>query len=175
MEEINLKWEKIENYEKIFSLKKLSGVYIWGFYNDPFIPYMVGKAKAGSYGDIKSRLWEHITQIMCGVYEIHKKENLHRFSEFKHKTLWDKLAHNNLDENKLNYFIKERYGVLKEHIDEMVNNFHFTYAIAEPNQVADLEKSVIELIGIHKLWNIQGGAPKEFKAIKEDLSKVIIV
>lgn len=173
-EEIQLEWKQLQDYSKIDSLGTYSGVYIWGFYLDDFVPYMVGKAKAGSYSDIKNRLWSHLSSIMGGDYTIHKKENLRRFYDYKDKEKWNELAYIPRDERNFTSFVKDRYGWLKEHIDEMVDNFCFTYAVPDDKDtIEDLEKSVIQIIGIDWLWNVRGGDPKRFTAKGEDLEKRI--
>jgi len=173
-----LTWSPLSDYTGIDKIKinkdePGSGVYIWGFYlSHNFIPYMVGKAKGGPYSNIKNRLWSHLSSLMGGDYAIHKKENLEKFYNFKGKGKENDLAYiPRSDKDGFTSFVKDRYGKLKEHIDEMVNYFHFTYAIADSDKVADLEKSVIEIIGQEKLWNTRVGTPKEFEAKREDLER----
>ena len=75
---ITLNWNALEDHHQIFSIPAgTSGVYIWGFYKDNFVPYMVGKATGTqAYSDIRSRLRSHVAHLISGEYVIHRKENL---------------------------------------------------------------------------------------------------
>jgi len=171
---IHLDWADLAHRKDISTIADdIAGIYIWGFYKPPdFLPYYVGKATGnGTYSDIKHRLWTHVCRLMGGEYCILKKDNLRDFYKYKGKE-WEQLAYVP-GKHDIEDFINQRYDKLKDHIDEMVNNFFFTYAKADKDQVSDLEKSIIGIIGLKNLWNLRGGEPVKFKGIPDDLKKVI--
>lgn len=134
------------------------GVYIWGFkIEDNFIPYYVGEAI-----DIEKRIQEHVCNLLSGRYTIYHKEKLKNFYQFKNTLTSesDKVYQPNWPSN-YHTFISG-YEKLKEHIDYMVNTFHFIYAeiineTAAKFELKLLERECIFKIGKDKLANKRGG------------------
>ncbi len=143
-----------------------SGIYLWGFaIKDNFIPYYVGIAE-----DIVFRISEHISCILSGKYTIYHKISFTNFKESKSlqsseekpggkifTPQWPKNYYNFLDHRK----------ELTPHINFMVDNFTFAYAIVERKSdlwknIKVIEKICINKIGSDILANTRAGDSKKY-------------
>lgn len=151
-----LNWTKptiIKNNELVDFSEVITGVYIWGyFFEHKFMPYYVGQGI-----NIYKRLAEHVSFLLSGKYAIFHKENLHNFKVYNAKKQFEYLGN---WPKSLPSFLARRKEI-QSHIDFMVDNFCYTYAKVEDISILlDVEKYIINLIGLKNLSNTRGGKSK---------------
>jgi hypothetical protein len=144
---ISLEWTPIKHYREFVTLKNVCAIYIWGFGGpSSFKPYYVGKSE-----NLKERFFMHLFTLIGGAYKIYDSKEL--FTLDKNNVKYFPNSDNILD------FI-DNYETYKPHLQNMLDNFYFTYAIVNDKKyLADLEKSVIKEIGKANLGNYRGGEP----------------
>jgi hypothetical protein len=169
---IDLYWNKIQSFKNIADASTGKGIYIYGFFpGADFLPYYVGKAK-----NIKYRLVNHMSSFLGGGNTIYDSNYLKEiYFAKRYSSEWEK--HRLANKDKLVDFINHRYDDLRKHIDEMVNNFHFTFAALDNDEkLKQVENSVINQLGIEYLANQQSWPIKELVHInKGDLTVVNIL
>lgn len=159
--QVSLNWTELKPIEQL-DFEENYGIYVWGFvYENEFIPYYIGIAFNIS---ISNRLTEHANNLVGGRYCIIHKSDLKTFYNFKNETKENKRGLLYIPNWPSGYssFLKER-NELNEHIDNMVNRMHFSYAvldnsIATKKEYETIEKACINSIGKDRLWNTRGGA-----------------
>ncbi len=154
MNEITLNWQEINYYKNLSKKSNQPGIYIWGFYGeDDFIPYYVGKALS-----VWWRLGQHLYTLNGGGANIYQPKHFVNFKEHKKN---DYLYCPDSPSNIIK-FMDNSNKLLKSSLKFMVDNFHFTYALARKEHLEDLEKSVINSIGKENLINNRSGINKKF-------------
>jgi hypothetical protein len=165
--QVSLNWTELKPIEQL-DFQENYGVYIWGFmFETEFVPYYVGIAFNLT---ISKRLTEHVNNLIGGRYCIIHSLDLKSFYHFKD-------IETESEESGLLYipnwpdgygnFLKRRHK-LKQHIDNMVDRMHFTYAVITNDKLLKsdyelIEKYCINTIGKDKLWNTRAGLTNGFK------------
>ncbi len=177
---IKLEWKEPRNVLELNNLVKerLKGVYIWGFNIEYFVPYYIGISN-----DIIYRLFEHLNNLIGGRYTIFHKNSLCNFAKYKNQGLqkdktegkiyipdWPSSYIDFLNERK----DKENF---QDHLDFMIDNFAFSYAIPDDktkNNLEEIEKRCIYDIKIEKLANTKAGiVNKDYKIVHSGSIKKI--
>ena len=151
-----LNWEPLQHYSSLtgvdakltFGKENRSGIYIWGFKddNDLFWPYYVGKHR-----NVPFRLCEHLSNLKGGTYTIYSEEELFSWSRnsiYCPINLQTRIA-----------FILELDEEVKKSMLNMINRFHFTFALINDYNAKgdDCERNVIEAIDSELLANKRRG------------------
>jgi hypothetical protein len=161
---VNLSWISLRSSTDLIPTEIKYGVYLWGFtIQNQFMPYYVGIAE-----NIESRLCQHINSILSGQYTIFHKDSLLNFTKYKGQKADDTYSNGivfvpNWPVNFQEFLTKRKK--LQEHIDFMVDNFTYTYAVLdklyfEKVALREIEKKCIEQIEIGRLINTRCGKSK---------------
>jgi hypothetical protein len=153
---MKLNWRSLRPYSALADPEAegtSAGVFVWGFLLDGrFVPYWVGKAL-----DVHWRLSEHLSRILGGEQTVYHKDHLVQFWKFEP-------VYGEISPARKVDFVRNRYGSLREHIDAMIDSFHFTWA---PIPREDFEqwassaaRAVMDAIGRDQLVNRRAGAPE---------------
>jgi hypothetical protein len=162
---VELNWSELIEISKTSDLSQCQskrGVYIWGFtIGENFIAYYVGRAD-----NILKRIHEHITDILGGNYTIYHSNSIVNFKKYKQ----EKIDLSRIDTSKCEGKVYERNSLsdfkyfldnrtkLQPHIDVMVDNFTFSFAILDNEiEIKEVEKQIISKIGKDNLANLRCG------------------